>query len=117
MAERKTQLCWTCRNACGNGCCWFRDGVPIKGWDAVPTKVKSLGEDGKTRCVDSFLIVNCPQYLEDENDKKLTTKELAKILKVTQRTIFRWKQDKIITLEDGEYLFNGQPIIRRKNVR
>ena len=19
------QLCWDCKNACGNGCCWFRN--------------------------------------------------------------------------------------------
>ena len=57
--SRKTQLCWSCKNACG-GCSWSREFKPIKGWNATPTKL--LGDD---RYIDSFKIVECPEYIKD----------------------------------------------------
>ena len=111
------QLCWDCKNACGNGCCWFQDGVPIKGWKAKATQIKSSGENGKPRMIDSFCIQKCPQYIQDGDDRKLSSKELANILNLSQRSIFRLKKENKIKLVNGEYLFNGKPIIRRKNVR
>lgn len=59
--ERAT-LCWRCQNAiCG--CSWSRDFIPVEGWKAKPTKIRC--EKGN-RDMDSFLVIECPEFVADE---------------------------------------------------
>ncbi len=60
--KSKETLCWSCKNAvCG--CSWSKDFTPVKGWKAIPTKVRGNVEINEW--IDSFLIVDCPKYKED----------------------------------------------------
>ena len=55
--EREGQLCWRCKNACGN-CSWSRNFEPVEGWKASPYIVKdSMGD------IHTYEIVECPQFV------------------------------------------------------
>ena len=45
-------LCWGCAKACGGGCSWSKDFVPVKGWDAKETRK-------------GYLVTSCPQFEAD----------------------------------------------------
>lgn len=50
--RRILSLCWDCQNACC-GCSWSRSFEPVEGWEARPSG-------------DSFFVINCPQFIPDE---------------------------------------------------
>ena len=53
------QPCWTCKNACG-GCSWSREFIPVDGWTAEETHIKSnVGYE------ESYKIIKCPEYILD----------------------------------------------------
>lgn len=58
-ASKSETLCWKCKNAYGN-CSWSKRFKPVEGWTAVPTKV-NVGYKGQT---DSFLVIECPQFIK-----------------------------------------------------
>ena len=65
---RKEQLCWDCKNACANSCCWMRDYTPVPGWKAqvVARKKSDQGQYlGK-----SYFIVKCPNFVKDTKHKE-----------------------------------------------
>ena len=55
----KYQLCWDCANAVG-GCKWSKHLKPIKGWEAVKTRVGTP--------VETYLIIKCPLFVRDAYD-------------------------------------------------
>ena len=64
MADNKLNptLCLKCRNATGN-CSWSAKHKPVSGWNATPTKVRTLGKLGEF--TDSFVVHSCPLFVED----------------------------------------------------
>lgn len=66
-------LCWKCQNACGN-CAWSRwkHNQPVEGWLAMPIKIKLGGGDAKRakEYIDSYIVLECPEFLEDEPREK-----------------------------------------------
>ncbi len=58
--QNKETLCWECKNACGK-CSWSKNFVPVKGWEALPTKIKGSFESETV--IDSFLVINCPEFI------------------------------------------------------
>ena len=60
--KRRETLCWTCKNAVG-GCSWSKNFEPVKGWEAIPTKVRGNLEIDEW--LDSYMVISCPKYLED----------------------------------------------------
>lgn len=72
----KEQLCWDCKNACANQCCWMRNCTPVPGWDAkvVARKKSDQGQYlGK-----SYFIVKCPNFVQEEKDKTTVNSNLSK---------------------------------------
>lgn len=66
-------LCWECENQCG-GCAWSREFKPVEGWKAIPTKVKAE-HYGNGRCIDSFDVRECPEFVPIERKKKPNKKK------------------------------------------
>lgn len=60
------QLCWDCKNAYGNGCCWFRNFEPVDGWDAQETIIY----DSRKCIIRSFKIIKCPHFVCDSVGKQ-----------------------------------------------
>ena len=52
--------CWTCQNACNNGCSWSRSFKPVEGWKAEKTYIESNGI-----FAESYNVIECPKYIED----------------------------------------------------
>lgn len=61
------QMCWICENACS--CSWSK-GIPVKGWKAVKTSVKSKGEFEYY----SYRILFCPKFKQESDVKILKTR-------------------------------------------
>lgn len=60
-------LCWDCAKAvCG--CSWSIDFTPVEGWDAIPTKLTAQHRD--TGEIDSFCVIDCPEFVSDKERKK-----------------------------------------------
>lgn len=101
------QLCWNCKNACGN--CSWSDGTftPVEGWDATPTKI--LHSSGNIKIyTDSFDIKKCPEFIHDI-PIRLSKKEIAEKLGISMRTYYRWiKKGKIKkhSLKSAKQFFN-----------
>ena len=56
-------LCWRCKHSTGMSMCsWARFFVPVKGWDAKPTRIAS----SKGNMRDSYHVWYCPEYEEEE---------------------------------------------------
>lgn len=55
------QPCYTCKKATG-GCSWSRWFKPVKGWKAKPTVIHHGHYHGKERTLDSYAIIECPEY-------------------------------------------------------
>lgn len=51
-------LCWDCQNA--TKCSW-KDGIPVKGWNAEPRMVND-----KEGIIRTYRVIDCPKFLEDE---------------------------------------------------
>lgn len=57
----KPTLCWSCKRAVKNKCCWAEHFKPVKGWLAVPT---TLGTGRKyDKITESFRVVKCPEFI------------------------------------------------------
>lgn len=54
------QLCWRCKNACGN-CSWSRDFKPVLGWTAVETF-----KDGNI----TYSVTKCPAFKPEKIKKR-----------------------------------------------
>lgn len=72
--QPKTQLCWSCANACG-GCSW--SGIdpkthrprfePVPGWKAKLTRTElSTGKGREKRVLTSYAIRSCPEFVQEE---------------------------------------------------
>lgn len=61
--ERKSTLCWKCKKATCK-CSWSKNFIPVKGWKAEPTKVLSRNSARSDRTVDSYLVLECPEFVE-----------------------------------------------------
>lgn len=67
--NKDEQLCCNCKNFCF-GCSWSEEFKPVKGWKAIPTKIKHSSrkklKDGKEEVVvkydKSYKIIDCPKY-------------------------------------------------------
>lgn len=56
-------LCWKCAKACG-GCSWSdRSFTPVEGWVAETTKLHGYRGDGGV--IDSYRVIECPQFEDD----------------------------------------------------
>ena len=53
-------LCWTCRNAYADRCCWMRNCTPVEGWVAERISIKF-----KIYFTPSYLVRECPNYAVD----------------------------------------------------
>ena len=78
---KHSTLCWDCDKACGK-CSWSKELKPVKGWKAVPTKVKNGFTTFKGTknfsIVDSFDVYDCPEF---EVLKINNKEELKKMMK------------------------------------
>lgn len=66
----QTQLCWFCQNAIPTrdgrrGCSWSTKFEPVPGWDAEET-VLYQEANGRQMALNSYRIISCPQFVEDE---------------------------------------------------
>ena len=61
LQKFKCQLCTTCARASGF-CSWSRKLVPVEGWDAEPTSVKAVSNNGS---YESYRVKTCPLYIQD----------------------------------------------------
>ena len=83
MEEEKT-LCWQCQKACGK-CSWSNGTfTPVENWEAIPTEIKNKVKGN----ISSFLVKSCPEFVSDTLPK-MTNIELAKIMGITIRTLYR----------------------------
>jgi hypothetical protein len=86
--NKHATLCWRCAKACGK--CSWSDGsfVPVKGWKAEPTKIwvdhspKYSRREGKRkdrylRRIDSFRVIECPEFVSDKDQYKMRDDERA----------------------------------------
>lgn len=70
--EPSSQLCWTCKNACGL-CPWTEyDHInkkvrfePIPGWEATPIHRRNGSSKGVSIMMDTYHITKCPLYEKD----------------------------------------------------
>ena len=49
--------CWECSKYAG-GCSWTKSFLPVCGWDAIPTKIKTA-----EKTADSFIVLECPEFM------------------------------------------------------
>lgn len=72
-ANKNQTLCWSCTNAHGMGCSWFRRGnKPVPGWIAEETLIMpTRGPDGKQRRVKSFCVKSCPEYEKGRVNRRI----------------------------------------------
>ena len=53
-------LCWRCANACG-GCSWSRNFIPVSGWDAIPTRIRTHHSTAAATN-ESYIVRQCPRF-------------------------------------------------------
>lgn len=69
--KQRETLCWSCQKFY-NGCAWTRTlKEPVKGWTAEPRISDGSGWDP----VQSYLVLDCPEYLKDEPRRRKTCQE------------------------------------------
>ena len=80
--------CWRRKKSCGgdNGCSWFNGFKPVPGWRAKATTIKAPNSNN---AIDSFEVMDCPQFEQDKHTQKKTQKQLAKELGISERTLQR----------------------------
>jgi hypothetical protein len=54
-------ICWVCKNATG-GCSWSARLEPVKGWKAKEAPIR-LTRKGYTKYTDSYVVLECPEYV------------------------------------------------------
>ena len=59
VIKYKQTKCWNCKNA--TKCSWAT-GEPVPNWNAVPTKIKEATINGVPILVDSYLVLDCPEF-------------------------------------------------------
>jgi hypothetical protein len=71
-------ICWDCERAC-TGCSWSQEFIPVKGWKAIPTKMKQRDN----QYVGTYIVCECPQFKRDAYDYglKWAYKKVEKIPK------------------------------------
>ena len=58
-------LCWKCKRALPTyGCEWADNFEPVKGWNAIPTKLKN----GYNSFIDSYIVIECPKFEQDSEE-------------------------------------------------
>lgn len=65
---KKTTLCWKCRKATnpkGSNCEWAGKFQPVKGWEAIPTRLKAKGKG----YISSYQVVKCPKFEADNKGR------------------------------------------------
>ena len=82
--DRKTKdtLCWHCAKCTGH-CCWSSHFQPVKGWDAIPTKIRTRDFLGNLNVIESFKVIKCPEFendadilsVKDNSKSKLNTRQ------------------------------------------
>lgn len=58
--KKEHTLCWDCSNATNDVCPWVDAGMPVPGWWATPSKIKTCGI-----CSDSYRVTKCPLFVRD----------------------------------------------------
>lgn len=77
--------CWECKNA--TKCSWAK-GNPVENWNAIPTKIKEATINGVPILVDSYLVLDCPEFDKIHFETKAQMlKRLAKEQGITTETI------------------------------
>lgn len=64
----REQLCWNCKNACANRCCWMRDFTPVPGW--VAKQVAQKNSDHGPYWGPTYAIESCPNFVKETECKK-----------------------------------------------
>ncbi|MCL2461417.1 MAG: hypothetical protein FWF44_02025 [Defluviitaleaceae bacterium] len=57
LKKRAETICWQCKNANGNGCEWFKEHLPVRGWIAARNDI-----DGNDSFKVSFRVFECPEF-------------------------------------------------------
>lgn len=85
----KSQLCWKCKNAYANRCCWIGQNKAVNGWTAKKTIVKSQNITCPT--VETYFITACPNFIKDKEETSRTelAKSLAQKYGCTSRTVYK----------------------------
>ena len=83
----KETLCWGCQNY--SKCSWAK-GVPVENWEAIPTIIENATDNGINK-IDSFLVLNCPQY-EADKLQKTSLIQICKIINISKNTIYKRKK-------------------------
>lgn len=58
--KKEHTLCWDCGNATNDACPWVDAGMPVPGWWATPSKIKTCGV-----LSDSYRVIKCPLFVRD----------------------------------------------------
>ena len=74
MAETMDSLCVQCGKACTKGCDWSRDFTPVDEWTAIKTDK-------------SYLVIACPDYVEDEPIRDIDTDGMLRLLEALGKQI------------------------------
>lgn len=56
MKENNDTLCWYCNKTCGR-CSWTKSFIPVKGWEAEQTFIKTQNTFDS-----SYLVKSCPEF-------------------------------------------------------
>ena len=59
--DKHSTLCWECTKNAGK-CSWSRNFTPVKGWKAIPTKIKVEKRKKWGELIDSFDVYECPEF-------------------------------------------------------
>ena len=81
-------LCFYCSNARADKCKKIANGTPIKGW---------VADDQKGG---GYIVRECPRFKKDEsrNGMRVTIAEIADLLEINERTLYRRDEDYIKSL-------------------
>ncbi len=58
--KKEHTLCWDCAKATDDICPWVDAGMPVPGWWASPSKIKTCGVYS-----DSYRVIKCPMFVRD----------------------------------------------------
>lgn len=58
--KKEHTLCWDCAKATDDACPWVDAGMPVPGWWATPSKIKTCGVAS-----DSYRVIKCPLFVRD----------------------------------------------------
>lgn len=61
--KKRETICWACKN--DKKCEWMNKKLPVKGWLAEETKIKSPTSINGRRCITyitSYMVIKCPNF-------------------------------------------------------